>query len=38
MTVSNKADRSRRIRMDEWDKALAARRDLVTVWRAISVE
>ena len=37
-TVSNAADRSRRMRADERDKALAARRDSVTTRRAISVE
>ena len=37
-TVSNAADRSRRMRTDERDEALAARRDSVTARRAFSVE
>ena len=37
-TVSNAADRSRRMRTDERDEALAARRDSVTARRAVSVE
>ena len=36
--VSNAADRSRRMRTDERDEALAARRDSVTARRAVSVE
>ena len=38
LTVSNAADRSRRMRTDERDEALAARRDSVTAKRAVSVE
>ena len=37
-TVSNAADRSRRMRTDEREGALAARRDSVTARRAVSVE
>ena len=37
-TVSNAADRSRRMRTDERDEALAARRDSVTARRAVSVD
>ena len=37
-TVTNAADRSRRMRTDERDEALAARRDSVTKRRAVSVE
>ena len=37
-TVSNAADRSSRMRTDERDEALAARRDSVTARRAVSVE
>ena len=37
-TVSNAADRLRRMRTDERDKALAARRDSVIARRAVSVE
>jgi len=36
-TVSNAADKSRRITTDERDKPLATQRDTVTVSRAISV-
>ena len=36
--MSNAADRSRRMRTDERDEALAARRDSVTARRAVSVE
>ena len=35
LTVSNAEDRSRRMRKDERDKALAAQKDLVTVRRAV---
>ena len=38
LTVSNAEDKSDRMRTDEWDKALAAASDSVTVRRAISVE
>ena len=38
LTVSNAYDKLRRMRTDEWDKALAARSDSVTVRRAVSVE
>ena len=37
-TMSNAADRSRRMRTDERDEALAARRDSVAARRAVSVE
>ena len=37
-TVSNATDRSRRMTTAERDEALAARRDSVTVRRAVSVE
>ena len=37
-TVSNAADRSRRMRTDERDEALAAWRDTITARRAVSVE
>ena len=37
-TVSNAADRSRRMRTDERDEVLAARRDSVPARRAVSVE
>ena len=38
LTVSNAEDKLRRMRTDEWDKALAAASDSVTVRRAVSVE
>ena len=37
-TVSNTADRSRRMRTDERDEVLAVWRDSVTARRAVSVE
>ena len=37
-TVSNAGNRSRRMRTDQKDEALAARRDSVTARRAVSVE
>ena len=37
-TVSNTADRSRRMRTDEMDEALAAQSDSVITRRAVSVE
>ena len=37
-TVSNAVDRLRRMSSDERDEALAARRDLVTARRTVSVE
>ena len=37
-TVLNAADRSRRMRTDEMDEALAARSDSVTTRSAVSVE
>ena len=38
LTGSNAVDRLRRMRTDERDEALAARRDSVTARRAVSVE
>ena len=38
LTVSNTEDRSRRMRTNELDEALAARRDSVTMRKAVSVK
>ena len=38
LTVSYTEDKSTRMRTDEWDEALAAQKDSVTVRRAVSVE